>query len=174
MSSARRQPGNVLREGTDVGQARFVFNMAAALPWVVLDATVPVPVDLGELPSPAICWRLLSANNRQLGRSADVFDDLAACVRAVELLLVGLDDAEPLVTRHRAPVRWTWRVLEGNRVVAMSGRSFEAERQAIRTLDNFLGSAGRASVVPEIMGLPTTRSEPFPEPLPLIERRQIQ
>jgi hypothetical protein len=163
-----------MQEGTDVGQARFVFNLAAALPWVVQDAALPVPVDVAEVPSPAICWRLLSPNNRQLGRSADVFNDLASCVRAVELLLVGLDDAEPLVTRRKAPVRWTWRVLEGNRVVAMSGRSFEAERQAIRTLDKFLGTAVLASVVPEIMGLPTTRSDPFPEPLPLIVRRRIQ
>jgi hypothetical protein len=157
-----------------VGQARFVFNVAAALPWVVQDGAVPVSVDVAEVPSPAICWRLLSPNNRQLGRSADVFDDLASCVRAVDLLRVGLDDAEPLVTLLKAPVRWTWRVLEGNHVVAMSGRSFEAERQAMRTLDNFLDSATLASVVPEMMGPPTRRSDPFPEPLPLIVRRRIR
>lgn len=148
--------------------------MAAALPWVVLDGAAVVPVDLAVVQSPAICWRLLSPNNRQLGRSADVFDDLSSCVRAVELLLSGLEDAEPLVTRHTAPVRWTWRILEGNHVVAMSGRSFEAERQANRTLDNFLTSAVLASVVPEVMGLPGTRSEPLPEPLPLIDRRRIR
>jgi hypothetical protein len=131
-------------------------------------------VDLGEVPTPAICWRLLSPNNRQLGRSADVFDDLPACVRAVELFLSGLDDAEPLVTRRTAPVRWTWRVLEGNHVVAMSGRSFEAERQAIRTLDKFLASAAVASAAPELMGLPRTRIERVSEPLPLIDRSRAR
>jgi hypothetical protein len=155
-----------------VGQARFVFNMASALRWVVPDEAVPRPVDLDEAPSPAICWRLLSPNNRQLGRSADVFDDLPTCVRAVELFLLGLADAEPLVTCHTAPTRWTWRVLEGNHVVAMSGRSFEAERQAVRTLDNFLASAVLASAVPEVVGLPATRSDPCPEPIPLIDRRR--
>ena len=131
-------------------------------------------VDLDEIPSPAICWRLLSPNNRQLGRSADVFDDLPACVRAVERFIMGLEDAEPLVTRRTAPVRWTWRVLEGNHVVAMSGRSFEAERQAVRTLDKFLASAAVASSAPELMGLPVTRLERVPEPLPIIDRSRAR
>jgi hypothetical protein len=166
--------GHVLREGTDVGQARFVFNMTAALPWVGHDVAAPVSVDIGEVPSPAVCWRLLSPNNRQLGRSADVFDDLLSCVHAVELLLFGLDEAEPLVTRHTTPVRWTWRVLEGNHVVAMSGRFFESERQAVRTLDNFLTSAAIASAVPEVMGFPASRSEPVSDPLLFIDRRRIR
>jgi hypothetical protein len=157
-----------------VGQARFVFNMASALPWIVRDGTVAAPVVRDEAPSRAICWRLLSPNNRQLGRSADVFDDLAACLHAVELFLVGLPDAEPLVTRHTGPVRWTWRVLEGNHVVAMSGRSFEAERQAVRTLDNFLASAVFASTVPEVMRLPATRSDPSHDPLPVVERWRVR
>jgi hypothetical protein len=144
-----------------VGQARFVFNMAAALPWVVPEGADPRHVDVNNMASPAICWRLLSPNNRQLGRSADVFDDLPTCFLAVEQFLLGLADAEPLVTRHNAPVRWIWRVLEGNHVVAMSGRSFEAERQAIRTLNNFLASAALASPVPEVMGLPTARNPPL-------------
>lgn len=157
-----------------MGQARFVFNMASALPWLVPDDSAAGPVDIDEVLSPAICWRLLSANNRQLGRSADVFDDLSVCVRAVELFLLRLPDAEPLVTRQSGPVRWTWRVLEGNHVVAMSGRSFEAERQATRTLDNFLASAVLASAVPEVVALPATRSDPCPEPLPLIDRWRIR
>jgi hypothetical protein len=153
-----------------VRQARFVFNTASALPWIVRDGIPVAPVDVHQELSPAICWRLLSPNNRQLGRSADLFVDLAGCVRAVELFLAGLHDAEPLVTRHTVPVRWTWRVLEGNHVVAMSGRWFEAERQAIRTLDNFLASAVLASTVPEVMGPHAARSEPQPDPQPVIER----
>jgi hypothetical protein len=139
-------------------QARFVFNMASALPWFVADGTAHGTLDLDGARSPTVCWRLLSPNNRQLGRSAELFDDLAACRRALEQLLLGLCDAEPLVTRHTAPVRWTWRLLLGNHVVAMSGRSFETERQATRTLDNFLASAALASVVPEVVGIPTTRT----------------
>ena len=157
-----------------MGQARFVFNMASALPWVVPDLAAPRPVELFEVATPAICWRLLSPNNRQLGRSADVFDDLPACARAVELFLMGLADAEPLVTRHAAPVRWTWRVLEGNHVVAMGGRSFESERLAIRTLDNFLASAVLAPVVPELVGLAAMRPDPGPDPLPLNDRRRLR
>lgn len=157
-----------------MGQTRFVFNAASALPWVVGDGDAVGPVDPRDERSPAVCWRLLSPNNRQLGRSADVFDDLPACVRAVELFLLGLDDAEPLVTRHTSPVRWTWRVLEGNRVVAMSARSFESERQAIRTLDNFLASAVLASAVPELMGMSSANHDPYPDPLPLVSRRRTR
>ena len=153
-----------------MGQARFVFNTAAALPWVVADGADPGHVDVPNLASPAICWRLLSPNNRQLGRSADVFDDLPACFRAVEQFLLGLADAEPLVTRHTAPIRWIWRVLEGNHVVAMSGRSFEAERQAIRTLNNFLASAALASAIPEVVGLPTLRNPPVLQPVVVTTR----
>jgi hypothetical protein len=153
-----------------VRQARFVFNTASALPWIVRDGVPAAPVDVQEERSTAICWRLLSPNNRQLGRSADVFDSLAGCVHAVELFLVGLKDAEPLVTRHMVPVRWTWRMLEGNHVVAMSGRWFEAERQAIRTMDKFLTSAELASAVPEVMGPHSTRHEPSPDLLPVVDR----
>jgi hypothetical protein len=163
-----------LREGNEVGQARFVFSMAAGLPWVVPEGPALKSVELDEISSPSICWRLLSPNNRQLGRSADVFDDLPTCVRAVERFIMGLEHAEPLVTRRTAPVRWTWRVLEGNHVVAMSGRSFEAERQAVRTLNKFLASAAVASVLPELMGLPLTRIERVPGPLPRINRRQVR
>jgi hypothetical protein len=136
-----------------VGRARFVFNTTSVLPPIARNGDSASLPDLDQERTSGICWRLLSPNNRQLGRSADVFDDLAACVRAVDLFLAGLDHAEPLVTRQMFPVRWTWRVFEGSSVVAMSGRWFESQRQAIRTLDNFLASAGLASVVPEVMGL---------------------
>jgi hypothetical protein len=165
--------GHVLREGNEVGHARFVFNTASALPWVLREGVSASSVECHEEPSPAICWRLLSPNNRQLGRSADVFDDLPAGLRAVEQFLIGLDEAEPLVTRHTGPVRWTWRVLAGNQVVAMSGRSFEAERQAVRTLEKFLATAVLASAVPELMGSPT-RSDPCPDPLPIVDRWRVR
>ena len=139
-------------------QARFVFNVASVPPWFVAagGAHATVALDVAQLPT--VCWRLLSPNNRQLGRSAELFNDLAACRLALDELLLGLEGTEPLVTRQTKPVRWTWRLLLGNHIVAMSGRSFETERQATRTLHNFLASAARASVVPEVVGMPTSRT----------------
>jgi hypothetical protein len=139
-------------------QARFVFNAASASPWFATDGAAHGTVGVDVVARPPVCWRLLSPNNRQLGRSAELFDDLASARVDLDQFRLRLDDVEALVTRHTAPVRWTWRLLLGNRVVAMSGRSFETERQATRTLENFVASAAVASVIPEVVGIPTSRT----------------
>jgi hypothetical protein len=150
-----------------LSHARFVFNLTNVLPWAAAPEDGASPShELHVATLSPICWRLLSPNNRQLGRSAEEFGDLTGCRRAVEAFVLGLDASEALLTRHMGPVRWTWRVLQGNLVVARSGRSFETKRQAARTLDNFLSSAPLALITPDLMNLHVGRGEATDRSLP--------
>jgi hypothetical protein len=129
-----------------VGQARFVFNVTC-LPGI------------GASTTSMVCWRLLSPNNRQLGRSAGVFHDLPSGRRAVDELLRSLSAAEPSLTRQGGSGGWLWRIISANEVIATSGRSFETRRQALRTVQNFLVTAPLATVTSELMNLPPARRE---------------
>jgi hypothetical protein len=149
-----------------LSHARFVFNLTSVLPWAAPEDGASHSQQLHVATPMRICWRLLSPNNRQLGRSAEEFGDLTSCRRAVEGFVLRLDASEPLLTRHTGPVPWTWRVLQGNRVVAISGRSFETRRQAARTLDNFLSSAPLALITPDLMNLHAGRGEAADRSLP--------
>lgn len=68
-------------------------------------------------------WRLLSGNNRELGRGAGEYDDPLACRLAVEELQVEVDDLEPAVRRVHAA--WTWHLEREGVIVASSGRRFD-------------------------------------------------
>jgi hypothetical protein len=149
-----------------LSHARFVFNLTGVLPWAAPEDGAEQSHELHVAAPSPICWRLLSPNNRQLGRSAEEFGDLTSCRRAVEEFVIGLDESEPLLTRRTGPVRWTWRVLQGNVLVAISGRSFETKRQAARTLDNFLSSAPLALITPDLMNLHAGRGEATDRSLP--------
>ena len=94
-------------------------------------------------------WRLLSANNRQLGRSLSRYADEAGARTAAAHLVDDLAAAEPLVERLPGPTRWVWSIWAGRRVLAVSGRSYEMRRSAARGLDLFLDHAAVADA-PEV------------------------
>jgi hypothetical protein len=68
-------------------------------------------------------WRLLSGNNRELGRGADAYDDAPACRLAVEEIQLRIDELQPAVRRLHAA--WTWQLERTGEVVASSGRRFD-------------------------------------------------
>lgn len=118
-----------------------------------------IPVRLGHplaaVPK-AVLWRLLSGNNRQLGRCAGVFDDIPSAREAAKSLQQGLDACEQIIVRLAVPPRWAWSIMHGGSVAAVSGRSYESERAAVRGLDLFVTGAAVARVeAPEqsVMGV---------------------
>jgi hypothetical protein len=88
--------------------------------------------------SSQVRWRLLSANNRQLGRGAPTYPDVTAARRAVRLLAARLGDAEPDVHFRDRAAGWVWSLRVGNELAAVSGRGYERSALAGQALELFL------------------------------------
>jgi hypothetical protein len=57
-----------------------------------------------------VTWRLLSGNNRDLGRAAASFPDVAGCLAAIQRLRVALASPAISVSSPDGRSRWTWRI----------------------------------------------------------------
>lgn len=82
-------------------------------------------------------WRLLSNNNRDLGRAGAIFPDVDSCVAAVERLRRVGDRAVPLAMRD-GRADWTWRVQVDQVPVAVSSRPYHRRIQAEYACTEFL------------------------------------
>ena len=73
-------------------------------------------------------WRLLSANNRDLGRAAVAYPDSESCLGAVRHLRRRLPDAMVVTSRDRLEY-WTWSLRLDGTDVAMSSRHYQRRVQ---------------------------------------------
>lgn len=74
-------------------------------------------------------WRLLATNNRDLGRAPTAYPDAATCRAAV--LWMQRHAGRLRVTIVRAgPSAWSWRIVAGETVVALSSRAYQRRIQA--------------------------------------------
>jgi hypothetical protein len=98
--------------------------------------TLPEPVD----PNRGVwfAWRLLSANNRELGRSYNTFPDTLACAQAVAVLRIRIGDAEPAIVAGLRTGWWHWEVTVDGVAIAISPRSFTRQRECEHNLEQFL------------------------------------
>lgn len=98
-------------------------------------------------------WRLVGANNRELGRSASSFRRYPQ----VRLALLQLQqDADRLIRRTLAsPVtgRWSWQVDLDDRAVAVSGRSYERSHDSRLGADNFIRMSVQAELADGVVTL---------------------
>jgi hypothetical protein len=149
-----------------VGHPRFIFTLArpaqSAQPAVrpIGWATYPPQPGAG-LDDHAVAlvrWRLLSGNNRQLGRSAELFDGVAEARQAATRIRDGTGSLEQYVVRLVAPVRWAWSLVLDGILVAVSGRAYEGERTAVHALELFLSAAAAAPLDPSHDAIPPQRS----------------
>lgn len=91
-------------------------------------------------------WRLLSNNNRDLGRAATVFEDVDGCLVAVEHLRRNAGLAAPMSLRA-GRADWTWRVQIDQVPVAVSSRRYQRRVQAEYACGVFVGLVETASVM---------------------------
>ena len=94
-----------------------------------------------------VTWRLLSSNNRDLGRAATAFPDAPSCQLMVRRLqsLVG----EVAVVQQRAGrVDWCWRVRLNGLDIAVSSRTYQRRIQAQSACAVFLALVPEAHVAP--------------------------
>ena len=98
----------------------------------------------------SVTWRLLSGNNRDLGRAATGFADPAACLAAVQRLREMLHSAVVTVGSPDGRGRWTWRVRLDDAEVAISSRAYQRRVQAEAACRVFLGLAVGARVTEDL------------------------
>ena len=70
--------------------------------------------------SAPIRWRLLSGNNRDMGRSLDEYDDVESCRVALKQLQVDAADLVPRV-RRLTPSSWQWEITYDELAIAELG-----------------------------------------------------
>jgi hypothetical protein len=127
-----------------VSQVRFqvLFGPASLHPqrmgWGRPDGS-PVDGDDLDLPGAPVTspvrdtwfgWRLMGANNRELGRSARSFDSYPLARRAVGQLQQDVARLVPHSAPDPATGRWAWRLELDGVAVAVSGRWYERDHDA--------------------------------------------
>lgn len=149
-----------------MGQARFIFTLARSplsgqhiVRSIGPGTPAPSPGGprLADHAGALVRWRLLSGNNRQLGRSAELFDGVAEARQAATTIRDAADSVEQYVVRLTAPVRWGWSLMLDGIVVAVSGRAYEGERTAVHALELFLSAATAAPLDPSHDLIPPQR-----------------
>jgi hypothetical protein len=96
---------------------------------------------LSETQTAGFTWRFLSANNRRLGQSVEVFPDLDACWAAVRELRDRLDGLD-MITLRDGLRQWVWRVRLGELDLAVSSRSYQRRVEAEHAGSSFVEQVG--------------------------------
>jgi hypothetical protein len=100
--------------------------------------------------SDPIRWRLLSNNNREIGRSVDSFEDVEVCRIAVKELQANLEHLDRVVRRAGAN-SWIWVILDGDRPVVAAAHGYDRQIRCGRGLAHFVQEMGLAPVTAEVM-----------------------
>jgi hypothetical protein len=96
-------------------------------------------------------WRLLSGNNRDMGRSAQEFVDAEDCRLALKELLCQLNELTPQVRRKAETNRWIWLLRRGEVAMAESSHSYDRQIRAEAARQQFLVHAATASISASLM-----------------------
>ncbi|MBT2540906.1 hypothetical protein J7E99_09355 [Streptomyces sp. ISL-44] len=97
-------------------------------------------------------WRLVGANNHELGRSPHVHHSLGACCAAVERLRARAEQVTALVVMSpgagggAGTGAWTWQLTLDEHCVAVAVRTFRRQRECRHSLQLFLSAAAEAQV----------------------------
>lgn len=102
-------------------------------------------------------WRLVSANNRVLGQSATLFDELPACRRSLAAAseLTGAEELR-LVSDVTTGL-WTWELAGATEVVAVSGRAYQRQRECRQSSVAFCEAAPTGGLRAELLIVPRGR-----------------
>jgi hypothetical protein len=96
--------------------------------------------------SGGVGWRLLGANNRELGRSPEVLDDAEAALVALQLLRTEVG-AGIVHVQGGTRGKWSWYLVSSRgALLAVSGRGFRDERACRLNVEQFRCVAPDATV----------------------------
>ena len=90
-------------------------------------------------------WRLLGANNRELGRGVGQLETVEECEQVIESLRrYPADRLDARISFDPHARGWSWLVALGPIEVARSARSFSRQRECLNSLDQFRARIGDA------------------------------
>ncbi len=104
----------------------------------------------GTAAGAGVTWRLLSGNNRDLGRAAAVYPDVLSCLGAVQQMRQLLAVAVAVVSRG-AGSAWTWRMQADCHELAVSSRSYQRRVQTEYAFAVFVSLVPDAEVSPAVL-----------------------
>ena len=130
------------------------------------EATATVPSTLTRR---WVLWRLLSANNRELGRSQILHIDHSLCLQDLLRLKSALDRVEPMIIHANGRAEWTWTLLLDGAPVARSSRAYGRLRECHYSLEQFLAALPEAPVIddPDLM-VKQRRAHAIPGAFPVL------
>ena len=102
-------------------------------------------------------WRLMGANNRELGRSAHSYTSYPLARRAVAHLQAHADQLVRRTEVDPATGRWSWRLDLDNRAVAVSGRWYERDHDSRLGMAKFVTLIGEAELIDGVVTMPERR-----------------
>jgi hypothetical protein len=86
--------------------------------------------------SSPIKWRLLSGNNRELGRCVATYADVESCLVATKVFVESVDELTGQV-RRREEGGWAWSLTSGLEPIVVCGRSYDRQVRCEQALANF-------------------------------------
>jgi hypothetical protein len=95
-------------------------------------------------------WRLLSGNNRDIGRCAAEFADRESCLLGIKRLLHSLGETQSVV-RRAAGNQWIWSLSLRGEPAVVSGHSYDRQIRAEHARQQFLQHAPIATVTETVM-----------------------
>lgn len=125
---------------------------------------VPVSQQRPEGGQKPVGWRLIGANNRELGRSAEAFDNVTTCQASVNGLRERVGEARGFLTMSDMTGSWTWRLEIEGRSVAVAGRSYQRHRECQYNLAQFLAAVPVAQLAVGVPSRPRARALPLRGP----------
>lgn len=105
----------------------------------------PSPADPGRA-SAWVAWRLVGANNRELGRSPVTYIDLTDCSESVAALRRSVAGAQVVVVVDPSTGCWFWRLDSGGQPIAAAGRSYQRQRECLYSLEQFQHAVPTAAI----------------------------
>lgn len=115
-------------------------------------------------------WRLLSGNNRDVGRSAPSFADATSCLQAVEDLLIRLDELRPVLRRAELG-QWRWTLLAEDEPIAVGSHAYDRLVRCEQAMANFVAYAPQARVNSDVMASHARRWRGSVSDRPLVSTR---
>jgi hypothetical protein len=100
--------------------------------------------------SDPVRWRLLSGNNREIGRGAMAYPDVETCQIAIKELQSNLDELESRLRRVR-PSAWIWELLRDGEMAAFAGHAFDRMIRCRQGLGQFSAQLMDAPVAPVLI-----------------------
>lgn len=118
----------------------------------------------------AVVWQLVSANNRQLARSARIYPALRDAVAEARQVSAMATELEVRFVGEAAPGRFGWIARHGHSDVMTCPRWYATHRERAHSIQLAVRCLGLADLDPDARVIPPAQSDPFPELAPVLPK----